>query len=49
MVLYDFAVGAEVMKGRKTKKPTQKRGAGNNGCAGLVLKKVMQSLSKGKY
>lgn len=49
MVLYDFAVGAEVMKGRKKKKSTQKRGVGSNGCASLVLKKVMQSLSKGKY
>lgn len=39
MVFYDFAVGAEVMKGRTKKKPMQKRGIRNNGCASLVLKK----------
>lgn len=49
MVFYDFAVGAEVMKGRKKKKPTQKRGVRNNGGASLVLKKAMKSLSKRKY
>lgn len=43
MVFYDFAVGAEVMKGRKKKKPTQKRELRNNGCASLVLKRLCKA------